>query len=125
RLAIPPRTGALELTLTLKPVVKDDTTSQRVAVSVNDVLLDTLVYSEGPARAMTVAIPAEIVHLGTGFLEVKLDLPDAISFEAGGRGSNTQKRAILLTALRLAPPVKEEEPAVILPPAYQESVGPY
>jgi hypothetical protein len=117
RFAIPPGTAALTLTLTLRPVV--NVTSQRVVVSANDVFIDMLQLPDGPSRTMSVEIPADIVERGNGTLEVKLDFPDAISFEAGGRGSNTQKRAILLSALQLAPTVEkleeEPEPLPILP----------
>lgn len=128
RFAIPPRTTGLTLTLTLRPVVKDEVTSQRVVVSANDVYIDTLQLPDGPSRMMSVEIPADIVEQGNGTLEVKLDFPDAISFEAGGRGSNTQKRAILLSALQLSPtPEKLEEEPEPLPvlPELGESRGGY
>jgi hypothetical protein len=109
RFSLPPRTRALTLSLTLRPVVKDNVTSQRVVVSANGVLIDTLHLPDGPSRTLSVDIPPDVVEQGNGALDVKLDFPDAISFEAGGRGSNTQKRAILLSAVQLAPAVIDKE----------------
>lgn len=112
RFDVPADTGPLELTLTFAPLVKDNIRSQRVVVSANDVELKTLTADEGLGRAYVIPIPAEVVAQGKKALEIKLDYPDAISFTPGGRGSNTQKRSIMMKAVRLAPPAS----IIIAPP---------
>lgn len=90
----------LTLMLELTGVTLPGPAMQRVAVSVNNREVGTAEVVPGETQRYSFEIPADAIG-ETGFAEIELAYPDAISPRAGM--SNTQWRSVKLTAGSLSP----------------------
>ncbi|WP_449394149.1 hypothetical protein [Devosia riboflavina] len=95
-------TGPLTLMLELTGVTLPGPAKQRVIVSANDQEIGEIAVTPDQTERFTISIPASALD-GDGFVDIKLDYPDAIS--PGKRVSNTYWRSVKLTALSLSPAV--------------------
>jgi hypothetical protein len=89
----------LELMLELTGVTLPGPGTQRVLVSVNGLAVGEADVAPGETGRFTFPVPP--AALDTGFADIALDFPDAISPRPGM--SNTQWRAVKLTAASLRP----------------------
>ena len=90
----------LDLMLELTGVTLPGPAQQRVIVSVNGSEIGKLAVTPGKTERFSLAVPASLLG-DTGFIEVALDYPDAIS--PGKRVANTYWRSVKLTAAALSP----------------------
>ncbi|WP_353921017.1 hypothetical protein [Devosia sp.] len=95
-------TRPLTLMLELTGVTLPGPAQQRVIVSANDQEIGEIAVTPDKTERFTISIPASALD-GDGFVDIKLDYPDAIS--PGKRVSNTYWRSVKLTALSLSPAV--------------------
>jgi hypothetical protein len=95
-------TGPLTLMLELTGVTLPGPAQQRVIVSANDQEIGEIAVTPDKTERFTISIPASALD-GDGFVDIKLDYPDAIS--PGKRVSNTYWRSVKLTALSLSPAI--------------------
>jgi hypothetical protein len=93
-------TGPLALDLELVAIEREGYPSQRVAISVNGVALETVTALAGQPLTVALQIPAAAIAAQPDRVELFLDFPDAIRM--GPSDSNTRMRSIKLLAARLA-----------------------
>jgi len=94
------RSGAFVMTIGMTAVSLQGPPEQRVVISGNGTLLETLAVPGGQSRSFQVTIPDGVVG-ADGILDIALDFPEAI---LPGRGdANTRKRSIKLTDVQIIP----------------------
>ena len=92
--------GPLTLMLELTGVTLPGPAQQRVLISANGQEIGEIAVTPDKTERFVISIPASALD-DDGFVDIKLDYPDAIS--PGKRVSNTYWRSIKLTAASLSP----------------------
>ncbi len=94
-----PEATALELTLSMVGIIRPPGVRQRVLISLNGIQAGVVELTDGEERAHTLRVPE--AAMAGDMLTIELRYPDA--HLPAPRITETQKRAIKLTAFRLAP----------------------
>ncbi len=101
RFALPPNTsGPLLLRLEIFAITWEGQPVQRVAVRVNNTVLQTIPVPAGETITTEVTVPPDVVGTGAEALELALDYPDAI--QVAPTDSDTRMRSIKLLAAQLS-----------------------
>lgn len=91
----------VHLTLELVAITHDGYPSQHVMISANGKALTTAIALAGIPLTVDIDVPADVVGVDPGSLDLVLTLPDAIRMAPGD--SDTRMRSIKLLSARLGP----------------------